>query len=68
MGEFTSDDHYIYYCGRESLRGNGVAIIVNKRARNTVLRFNLKNDRIDLCSFPGQTIQYHGNPNLRPNQ
>ena len=46
MGEFNSDDHYIYYCGQESLRKNGVAIIVNKRVRNAVLRCSLKNDRM----------------------
>ena len=46
VGEFNSDDHYIYYCGQESLRRNGVAIIVNKRVRNAVLRCNLKNDRM----------------------
>ena len=46
MGEFNSDDHCIHYCGQESLRRNGVAIIVNKRAQNTVLGCNLKNDRI----------------------
>ena len=45
MGEFNSDDNYIYYCGQESLRRNGVAIIVNKRVQNTVLGCNLKNDR-----------------------
>ena len=44
MGEFNSDDRYIYYCGKESLRRNGVAIIVNKRIRNAVLGCNLKND------------------------
>ena len=44
MGEFNSDDHYIYYCGQESLRRNGVAIMVNKRVRNAVLGCNLKND------------------------
>ena len=42
MGEFNSDDHYIYYCGQESLRRNGIAIMVNKRARNAVLGCNLK--------------------------
>ena len=42
MGAFNSDDHYVYYCGQESLRKNGVAIIVNKRVRNTVLGCNLK--------------------------
>ena len=46
MGEFNSDDHYIYFCGQESLRRNGVAIMVNKRVRNAVLRCNLKNNRI----------------------
>ena len=46
MGEFTSNDHYIYYCGQESFRRNGVAIMVNKRLRNTVLGCNLKNDRM----------------------
>ena len=45
MGEFKSDDHYIYYCGQESLRRNGVAIMVNKRVRNAVLGWNLKNDK-----------------------
>ena len=50
MGEFNSDDHYIYYCGQESLRRNGVAIIVNKRIRNVVLGCNLRNDRmISVC-------------------
>ena len=45
MGEFNSDDHFIYYCGQEFLRRNGVAIMVNKRVQNAVLRCNLKNDR-----------------------
>ena len=50
MGEFNSDDHYIYYCGQESLRRNGVAIMVNRRVQNTVLGCNLKNDRmISVC-------------------
>ena len=50
MGEFNSDDHYIYYCGQESLRRNGVANIVNKRVQNAVLGCNLKNDRmISVC-------------------
>ena len=50
MGEFNSDDHYIYYCGQESLRRNGVAIMINKRVRNAVLGCNLKNDRmISVC-------------------
>ena len=67
MGEFNSDDHYIYYCEQESLRRNGVAIMVNKRVQNAVLGCNLKNDRM-ICSFPKQTIQYHGNPSQCPNQ
>ena len=46
VGEFNSDDHYIYFCGQESLRRNEVAIIVNKRVRNAVLGCNLKNDRM----------------------
>ena len=45
MGEFNSDDHYIYYCGQESLRRNGVTIIVNERIQNAILGWNLKNDR-----------------------
>ena len=53
MGEFNSDNHYIYYCGQESLRRNGVAIIVNKRVRNAVLGCNLKNDRMISVSFQG---------------
>ena len=68
MGEFNSDDHYIYYCGQESLRRNGVAIMVNKRVQNAVLGCNLKKTQNDLCLFPRQTIQYHGNPSLCPNQ
>ena len=51
MGEFNSDNHYIYYCGKESLRRNGVAIMVNKRVWNTVLGCNLKNDRIIFVHF-----------------
>ena len=54
MGEFNSDDHYIYYCGQESLRRNGVAITVNKRARNAVLGCNLKNDRMISVHFQGK--------------
>jgi len=54
MGEFNSDDHYIYYCGQESLRRNGVAIMVNKRVRNTVLGCNLKNDRMISVYFQGK--------------
>ena len=54
MGEFNSDDHYIYYCGQESLRRNGVAIIVNKRVQNTVLGCNLKNYRMISVHFQGK--------------
>ena len=54
MGEFNSDDHYIYYCGQESLRRNGVAIMVNKRARNAVFGCNLKNDRMISVRFQGK--------------
>ena len=54
MGEFNSNDHYIYYCEQESLRRNGVAIIVNKRVPNAVLGCNLKNDRITSVHFQGK--------------
>ena len=53
MGEFNSDDHYIYYCGQESLRRNEVALIVN-RVQNVVLGYNLKNDRMILVHFQGK--------------
>ena len=54
MGEFNSKDHYIYYCGQESLRRNGAAIIVNKRVQNAVLVFSLKNNRIISVHFQGK--------------
>ena len=54
MGEFNSDDHYIYYCGQESLRRNGVAIMVNKRVRNAVLGCKLKNNRMISVRFQGK--------------
>ena len=54
MGEFNSDDHYTYYCGQESLRRNGVAIIVNKTVHNAVLGCNLKNDRMISVHFQGK--------------
>ena len=54
MGKSNSDDHYIYYCGQESLRRNGVAIIVNKRVQNVVLGYNLKNDRMISVYFQGK--------------
>ena len=56
MGEFNSDDHYIYYCGQESLQRNGVAIIVNKRVWNAVLGYSLKNDRMISVHFPGKSF------------
>ena len=67
MGEFNSDDHYIYYCGQESLRRNGVAIMVNKSPKcSTWMQSQKRQD--DLCSFPRQTIQYHCNPSLCSDQ
>ena len=54
MGEFNSDDHYIYYCGQESLRRTGVAIVVNKRVRNAILGCSLKNDRMISVRFQGK--------------
>ena len=65
MDEFNSDDHYIYYCGQESLRRNGVAIIINKRVQNEVLRCNLKNERMISVRFQGKpfsitVIQVYG--------
>ena len=54
MDEFNSDDHYIYYCGQESLRGNGVSLIVNKRVLNEVRGCNLKNDRMSSVCFQGK--------------
>ena len=54
MGEFNSDDHYIYYCGQESLRRNGVAIKVNKRVWNAVLGCNLKNERMISVHLQGK--------------
>ena len=67
MGDFNSDDHYIYYCGQESLRRNGVAIMVNKSLKCSTWMQSQKRQN-DLCSFPRQTIQYHSNPSLCPNQ
>ena len=54
MGEFNSDNHYIYYCGQESLRRNGVAIMVKKRVRKAVIGSNLKNDRMISVHFQGK--------------
>ena len=61
MGEFNSDDDYIYYCGKESLRRIGVAIMVDKSPKCSIWMQSQKWQN-DLCSFPRQTIQYHGNP------
>ena len=67
MGEFNSDDRYIYYCGQESLRRNGVAIMVNKSPKCSTWMQSQKQQN-DLCSSPRQAIQYHSNPRLCPNQ
>ena len=56
MGEFNSDDHYFHYCGQQSLRRNGVAVIVNKRVQNAALGCNLKNDRMIFASFQGKSF------------
>ena len=63
MGKFNSEDHYIYCCGQESLRRNGVAIIVNKESE-----MQYQKQENDLCLFPRQTIQYHSNWSLCPDQ
>ena len=57
MGEFNSDEHYIYYCGQESLIRNGVAIMVNKKVQNAVLGGNLKNDRMISVRFQGKPFK-----------
>ena len=67
MGEFNSDYIISTYCGQEYLRRNGVALIVNKRVQNAVPGCILINDRM-ICLFPRQTIQYHSNPSLCPDQ
>ena len=56
MGAFNSNDHYIYYCRQESLRRNGIALIINKRVQNAVLGCNLKNDRMISVCFPGKPL------------
>ena len=56
MGEFNSDNYYIYYCGQESIRRNGLAIIVNKRVQNAILGSNLKNDRMISVRFQGKPL------------
>ena len=63
IGEFNSDDYYIYYCGQESFRRNGVAIMVNKSSKCSTWMQSQKRQN-DLCLFPRQTIQYHSNPSL----
>ena len=68
MGECNSDDHYIYYCGQESLRRNGVAIMVNKRVRKALLGCNLKNDRMISVHFQGKPFNITVYPSLCPNQ
>ena len=68
MGEFNSNDHYIYYCGQESLRGNGVAIIINEKSPKCSTWMQSQKWQNDLCSFQRQTFQYHGNPSLCPDQ
>ena len=68
MGEFNSDDHYIYYCRQESLRRNGVAIMVNKRVQKAILGCNLKNDRMISVHFQGKPFNITVNPSLCPNQ
>ena len=65
MGGFNSDDHYIYQCGQDSLRRNGVAIMVNKSLKCSTWMQSQKRKN-DLCSFPRQTIQYHGNEVYAP--
>ena len=67
MGEFNSDDHYIYYCGQEFLRRSGVPLIVNKKTPKCITCMQSQKWQNDLGSFPRQTIQHHGNPSLCPN-
>ena len=64
MGEFNSDDNYIYNCGQESLRRSGVVLLVDRRVRNAVLECSLKNDRMISVQFQGKPFQYscHENP------
>ena len=66
MGEFNSDDHYIYYCGQEFHGRNVGALIINKRVWNAALGCNLKNGQNELSSFPRQVIQHHSNSSLYP--
>ena len=66
MGKFNSDYNYIYYCGQESLRRNGVLLVVNKSLKSSIWVQPQKQQN-DLSSFPRQTTQHHSNPNLCPN-
>ena len=66
LSKFNLNDHYIYYCGQESLRRNGVALRVNKSPKCST-QVQSQKWQNDLCSFPRQTIQYHSNSNLCPN-
>ena len=68
MGEYNSDDHYIYYYGQESLRRNGVAPHSQQKSLKCSAWVQPQKRQIDLGSFPRQTIQYHGNPLLCPDQ
>ena len=67
MDKFNSDDHYIYYCGQESIRRNGVALIANKRVQNAILGCNLKNNRMISVHFQGKPYGLKSNPSLCPN-
>ena len=66
MGEFNSDDHYVYYCVQESLRRNGVAIMVKKRVRNAVLGCNLENNRMISIHLQGKPFNIKVSPNVVP--
>ena len=67
MGEFNLDNHHIYYCGQEFFGRNGVPFIINESVKcNTQIQSQKQQN--DLCSFPRQIIQYHGNPSLCPDQ
>ena len=69
MGQFDSDDHYIYYCGQESLRRNGAALIVKKKKSPKCSTWvQSQKQQNDLCLSTRQTIQFHSNPSLCPNQ
>ena len=68
MGEFNSDDHYIYYCRQESLGRNGVAITFQEKSLKCSTWMQSQKRQNDLCSFPRQTIEYHSNPSLCPEQ